>query len=219
MLLDAPPPLTTAPAILKRATPGWKRAVDLAGVAILMPLLMPLFAAVAVFIKVVSPGPVLFRQRRLGHGGETFWIYKFRTMHVSPVSRDQGHRDYLNRQAGSDAPNRKPDYLADLIPGGQLLRKLSIDELPQLLNVARGEMSLVGPRPDLMQIADYQPVQLRRFEVLPGMTGLWQVSGKNRLTFEQMIELDIRYIENRSLHLDLQILLRTVRVLVQERNE
>jgi lipopolysaccharide/colanic/teichoic acid biosynthesis glycosyltransferase len=204
------------PRIEKRGTPAWKRGLDLVGVAMALPLLTPLLMAVAIYIRLVSRGPVFFVQERVGYGGEDFRIFKFRTMHVSEVSRDETHRDYV---ANLDGELKKPDYKSDLIPGGDLLRKLSIDELPQLFNVLLGNMSLVGPRPDVLRLQDYQPDQLRRFEVLPGMTGLWQVSGKNRLTFQQMVDLDIRYIETRSLARDLKILARTVSVLLFERNE
>lgn len=220
MILQAPPaPSEVAIEICRREHPKWKRTLDLCVIAVFAPLLAPVLLMVALYIKAVSRGPVLFVQSRVGYGGDPFPIYKFRTMHVSEVSRDAMHRDYVASFAGGDAPLKKPDYQNDLIPGGELLRKLSIDEFPQLLNVLQGNMSLVGPRPDLMQIEDYKPRQLRRFEGLPGMTGLWQVSGKNRLTFEQMIQLDIEYLETRSLSQDLRILAKTVIVLLFESNE
>jgi lipopolysaccharide/colanic/teichoic acid biosynthesis glycosyltransferase len=193
--------------------------LDLCGVFIATPILAPLLAAVAVYVKFVSSGPILFVQSRVGFGGDDFRIYKFRTMHVAQISRDESHRDYVASRAGVDQPLRKPDYRNDLIPGGELIRKLSIDELPQLLNVIQGNMSLVGPRPDVLRLDDYEAWQQRRFEVLPGMTGLWQVSGKNRLTLDQMVDLDIEYIETRSLWKDLRIMARTVFVLLLDRNE
>lgn len=221
MILQAP---TVAPAefsyeIRKRNHPKWKRVLDLCGVAVIAPLLAPLLLAVAIYIRIVSRGPILFVQSRVGYGGDDFLIYKFRTMHVPKVSRDEMHRDYLVSRTGGDSPFEKPNYQSDLIPGGEWLRKFSIDEFPQLLNVFRGNMSLVGPRPDLMRLEDYQSWQLRRFEGLPGMTGLWQVSGKNRLTLEQMIDLDIEYLETRSLSQDLRIIAKTFNVLLFERNE
>lgn len=112
----------------------------------------------------------------------------------------------------------KPNFAGQFIPGGKFFRSWSIDELPQLINVLRGEMSLVGPRPDVLAWYDYDEWQLRRFETLPGLTGLWQVSGKNRLTFHRMIELDIQYVDSRSIGLDLWILLKTVRVLFSRDN-
>ena len=134
-------------------------------------------------------------------------------------NRDDEHRKYVTDCADASAPIRKPNHQSSLIPGGNLLRKLSIDELPQLLNVWQGTMSLVGPRPDVLLREDYTDPQLRRFEVPPGMSGLWQVSGKNELTFDQMIDLDTQYIDRQSLALDLWIITKTVKVLVFERNE
>ena len=208
-----------SPLIQKRHNPVWKRGLDICGAVVIAPLLAPLLLAVAFYIRLVSSGPVLFVQSRVGHGGELFRIYKFRTMHVSEVSRDQIHRDFVASYTGDDGAMKKPNYQHALIPGGDLLRKFSIDELPQLLNVIQGNMSLVGPRPDVLQLEDYEPQQLRRFEVQPGMTGLWQVSGKNRLSFDQMVELDLKYIDTRSLTKDLMIIARTVLVLQFERNE
>ena len=206
--------------IRKRSLPVWKRGLDLLGVVVIVPLLLPLLAVVAIYIKLVSRGPVLFVQSRVGFGGEDFRIYKFRTMHVPDESRDDRHRDYVSSLAQVDQTLSKPEYFRkDLIAGGEILRKWSIDELPQLINVVQGNMSLVGPRPDVLRLNDYDPWQLRRFEVLPGMTGLWQVSGKNRLTHNQMISLDIEYIESRSLKNDLKILARTVGVLLLDREK
>lgn len=193
--------------------------MDLVGVVLLAPLVVPVVLIVALLIKCVSRGPAFFVQSRLGHGGEYFRIYKFRTMHVTGTSRDASHREYVASHAGSNAPVTKPDYKDSLIFGGSLMRLTSIDELPQLLNILIGNMSLVGPRPDVLLREDYEAWQLRRFEVLPGMTGLWQISGKNRLTFDRMIELDIEYIDNQSLALDLKIMLKTFKVILSEPNE
>ncbi len=212
------PPLA-APQIPARRPPNWKRGLDWIGVLLLTPPLLPILILIALYIKVVSRGPVLFVQSRIGHGGEYFRIYKFRTMHVPRISRDREHRDYVASRSEADGPIKKPDHSDSLIPGGNWLRRTSLDELPQILNVLLGNMSLVGPRPDVLGIEDYQAGQLRRFEVLPGMTGLWQVSGKNNLSFEQMIELDIRYIEHQSLPQDLWILFKTVYILLVESNE
>lgn len=219
MILQAPPePLPTLH-VVKRATPRWKRRLDVCGALIVGAALFPLLALTALYIKLVSRGPVLFVQSRVGHGGELFRIFKFRTMHVPRISRDELHRDYVAQHSRLDGPLKKPAYQKELIWGGALLRKLAIDELPQLLNVLRGEMSLVGPRPDVLHLDDYEPSQTRRFEVLPGMTGLWQVSGKNRLTFERMIDLDIEYVETQSLKLDLRIMARTLLVLLRQSSE
>lgn len=218
-LLERPVTVEVDRSVFCRPTPRWKRVLDLAVVAVSAPLLAPLLGVVALYIKVVSPGPVLFRQSRVGYGGKPFTIYKFRTMHVALECRDEAHRSYVASHARAGSPIKKPENKSQLIPGGSLIRKLSIDEFPQLLNVFRGNMSIVGPRPDLLQVEDYQTWQLQRFEVLPGMTGLWQISGKNRLTFEEMVNLDIRYAHNRSIMGDLRIIVMTFKVLLTERNE
>lgn len=215
--LDSLPASQTT--VLRRRNPTWKRLLDIGVVLIWAPALVPLTLLIAAYIKLVSRGPALFIQSRLGHGAENFRIYKFRTMHVPDKSRDDEHRKYVASMNGNDGPVAKPDIRASLIPGGRLLRATSLDELPQLINVLNGTMSLVGPRPDLLQREDYAPEQLRRFEVVPGMTGLWQVSGKNRTSFDEMIDLDVRYIENQSLSTDLFILFKTVLVLLTEGNE
>ncbi len=199
-------------------TPWWKRGCDIVGASLLLCLLLPFLLAVACYIRIVSKGPALFFQRRVGEGGKHFNIIKFRTMDVRPEATAE-HRVYVERLTTQDAPIEKPDHTNRIIPGGNFLRRNSIDEFPQLLNVLIGTMSLVGPRPDLLEIEDYEPWQLRRFAVLPGMTGLWQVSGKNRLTFREMIQLDIQYVEARSFALDLRILLKTFSVVVQQDND
>lgn len=222
MILQTPPkPIQEEVAlhIKKRELPRWKRCLDICGVLLVAPLIAPLILIVGIYIKLVSRGPILFMQSRVGYGGEDFLIYKLRTMDVPDKCRNEKHRKYVVEHSVVDGPIKKPDFQDDLIPGGKLLRKLAIDELPQLLNVLRGSMSLVGPRPDLMQLEDYEPSQTRRFEVHPGMTGLWQVSGKNKLTFDQMIELDIEYVDTRSLLQDLMILAKTLVVLLMVRNE
>ncbi len=206
-------------AVMTRRHPAWKRGLDLSLTIVLLPTLAPILGLIALYIRCVSRGPVIFVQSRVGHGGESFRIYKFRTMRVSQKPRDKMHRQYVSVLATSHQPISKPSNQDDLIRGGRLLRKLSLDELPQLFNVLKGNMSLVGPRPDLLQLEDYTLLQARRFEVMPGMTGLWQVSGKNSLSFDQMIELDLRYIQNFSLFNDLRILLRTVFVLIKQHNE
>lgn len=218
-LLEIPVSAHVAPLIQRRATPRWKRGLDLVVVAIALPILTPLLLLVAAYIRVFSRGPILFLQSRVGYGGDLFTIYKFRTMHVAPQGREQVHRDYVAAHAGAGTPIKKPDCRTELIPGGKLIRALSIDEFPQLLNVWQGNMSIVGPRPDVMQIGDYEPWQLERFEVLPGMTGLWQVSGKNRLTLEEMVHLDVQYARHRSLFQDIKIIFKTFMVLLRERNE
>ena len=196
--------------------PSWKRAMDIVCILLAAPLLLPIGLLIGLVIKLASSGPVLFRQKRVGLQGELFVCLKFRTM---VVNADTGvHQGHLQNLMTSDRPMTKLDA-ADkrLIPGGRILRCLGLDELPQLINVLRGEMSLVGPRPCLPYEYDhYQAKHGRRFDTLPGLTGLWQVSGKNRTTFEQMINWDITYVETKSPALDLMIMLRTVpAILVQ----
>ncbi|MCU0714217.1 MAG: sugar transferase [Pirellula sp.] len=207
------------PSIDKRPMPAWKRALDIVLVLIALPILTPLLLLVAGYIRLVSAGPIFFIQSRVGHGGEDFRIIKFRTMVVPEVSRDASHREYVANRSQINEPLSKPNCKSELIRGGELIRKLSIDELPQIFNVLIGNMSLVGPRPDLLRLSDYEEWQAKRFEVLPGMTGLWQVSGKNSLSFDQMIDLDIKYVETMSLKQDLWIIARTFLVLLFERNE
>jgi lipopolysaccharide/colanic/teichoic acid biosynthesis glycosyltransferase len=180
--------------------------VTLASLALI--LMLPLLVAVAVWIKVVSQGPVFFRQLRYGLAGRPFQIWKFRTIRTDGAS--QTHCLHVSNLMASDGRLTKLDGDLAFIPGGRLLRKLGIDELPQLLNVLRGDMSLVGPRPDVLPLESYKTWQRHRFDVLPGITGLWQVSGKNQTTFSTMIWLDITYIRRRSILFDLLILLRTV---------
>ncbi|MCP5520987.1 MAG: sugar transferase [Verrucomicrobiales bacterium] len=182
-----------------------------------LPVLVPLAAFLALFIKAVSPGPVLFRQTRIGHRGRRFTCLKFRTMFQG--AETQVHEEHCRRLIQQGAPLAKLDGQKDprIIPGGRFLRLLGLDELPQLVNVWRGEMSLVGPRPCVPAEFDRSsPAQHRRLEALPGITGLWQVRGKNTTTFVRMIELDLEYIEKRCPAVDCGILLRTPAVIVAE---
>jgi len=197
----------------KRPAPTWKRFFDVVVSVGLAVVLSPLLVTIAIFIRCVSGGPVLFRQIRLGEMGNDFEILKFRTLYPSP-SATEDHRKFVSNLSAGNQIIEKPNLAGRLIPGGKFLRSWSLDELPQLFNIIRGEMSLIGPRPDVLQWHDYEEWQLKRFETLPGITGLWQVSGKNRLTFGQMIELDIEYVENQSLRLDFWIMLKTTRVLL-----
>lgn len=200
---------------------GWaKTALDLVASALGLILLSPLLALVALAIKVDSPGPVLFRQTRLGLNGVPFAMYKFRSMrsdsdseihrrYVETLIREGGEAEELKNTAGTYKLEGDPR----ITRVGAMLRATSLDELPQLINVVKGEMSLVGPRPPLPYEAElYTERHARRLEAVPGITGLWQVSGRNETTFEQMVDLDIAYIERRCLALDLRILARTVRV-------
>jgi lipopolysaccharide/colanic/teichoic acid biosynthesis glycosyltransferase len=209
-----------SPVLVCRATPLWKRVLDLLIIAALSPILLPIMAAIACHIKLTSKGPVLFCQRRLGFGGKHFTIFKFRTLKPeTEYCVTTNHRSYVAELVDSDQPAAKPDISRRLIRGGRFLRDASLDELPQLFNVLLGDMSVVGPRPDVLEWDDYKAWQLRRFEVAPGITGLWQVSGKNRLTFEEMVRLDIRYAETRSFQLDMWILWKTLAVVFGRGNK
>jgi lipopolysaccharide/colanic/teichoic acid biosynthesis glycosyltransferase len=188
--------------------PGWKRTMDIIGAILALVISLPLLVAVAAMIKCVSRGPVLFRQQRYGLDGKPFRLWKFRTIQSGEASAR--HQCHVTDLMATDAPLKKLDDELALIWGGSVLRKFGLDELPQLINVLKGEMSLVGPRPDVLPIDSYQPWQKDRFQALPGITGLWQVSGKNETTFSTMIRLDIAYIRQRSLWLDMVILLRTI---------
>ena len=194
-----------------RGLPPWKRTLDLTLILILFPGLLLLGCGVALVVMCGSRGPVLFRQRRVGHKGREFDCYKFRTMYVN--AETGSHRDYTRQLMNAESPMIKLDARRDprLAPLGALLRATGLDELPQLINVVRGEMSIVGPRPCIpYECEHYAPWQRRRFDAVPGLTGLWQVSGKNRTTFTQMIRLDIEYSERLSLWFDMKIILRTL---------
>lgn len=202
--------------ITSKKQPSWKRWLDLLGGTLLLAMVFPLLMVISIYIKCVSPGPVLFVQERIGAGGQRFKMFKFRTMHVA--HQGDTHRTYIASLIHSDAPAQKPEYNSRLIRGGATLRSLSLDELPQLFNVLLGNMSLIGPRPEVLQIEDYEAWQLRRFEVLPGISGLWQVSGKNRLTFNQMIRLDIQYVDELTFALDMKIAFKTLGVILHRSN-
>jgi len=199
--------------ILPDRAPVWKRTYDVFGSTVLFIALSPLFAAVALYIKIVSPGPVFFRQERIGYLGRPFTMIKFRTMRTGSDNVSI-HKDYLKGLISSDGKAMtKLDAGEDdrLIPLARILRGSCIDELPQLINVFKGEMSLVGPRPCLdYEAREFALWQRRRFLSVPGMTGLWQVSGKNRLTFQEMMRLDIRYASRKNAAMDLIISFKTV---------
>ncbi len=193
-----------------------KRLLDVSGALFGLALLTPLFLMVAALIKCVSRGPVFFKQERVGCDGRLFRMWKFRTYEVNADTKK--HREYVQSLIGasgeqadtSEAPMTKLDDAPGIIPMGNLLRKACIDELPQLINVLLGNMSLVGPRPALAyEVEQYVDWHRGRLNALPGMTELWKVSGKNRLTFNQMVRLDIRYAKEQSLWLDIKILLKT----------
>jgi lipopolysaccharide/colanic/teichoic acid biosynthesis glycosyltransferase len=191
--------------------PAWKRVFDVTCVLAALPVLIPAGIVIAVFIKIVSPGPAFFRQQRVGYLGRRFMCLKFRTMKVNADT--SVHQAHLRNLVTGNGPTRKLDCGGDsrLIRGGLLLRSLGADELPQLINVLRGEMSLVGPRPCTpYEFELFSAPHKRRCHALPGLTGSWQISGKNKTTFEEMMNLDLGYVEHSSLWLDLKIILLTL---------
>lgn len=200
--------------------PKWKRSLDLACIIFTLPLAIPLIAFVALWIRLVSHGPALFRQQRIGLGGKRFTLYKFRSMRHGASTAD--HEAHVEKLVESDCPMIKLDLLGDsrLIPGGRFLRTAGLDELPQLFNVLRGEMSLVGPRPCITEEYEYfTSSQRERFTVLPGLTGLWQVNGKNLTTFREMNVMDVHYARKATPVLDLIIMLRTPMALLRQMSE
>ncbi|MEI6127311.1 MAG: sugar transferase [Pseudomonadota bacterium] len=196
--------------------PLWKRLMDIAGSGIGILLLLPVFALLAAYIKIISPGPVFFTQRRVGFLGKPFICLKFRTMHVNTTAKV--HNNYFSMLMSSDVPMQKlDDKDPRILPFGTLLRKLGLDELPQLFNVLKGDMSLIGPRPCIpYEAEEYKIWQRRRFDAVPGLTGLWQVSGKNRTTFNQMMRYDINYAGNTNFLLDTKILLKTIPAIIDQ---
>jgi lipopolysaccharide/colanic/teichoic acid biosynthesis glycosyltransferase len=191
--------------------PTWKRALDISCILLAMPVVLPIGLLIVIYIKLVSPGPAFFRQKRVGLSGKNFMCLKFRTMKVNADT--SVHQAHLKNLITSNHPTKKLDYGGDkrLIFGGFILRSIGVDELPQLINILRGDMSLVGPRPCTpYEFELFQPRHKRRCEAQPGLTGLWQVSGKNRTTFEEQINLDLYYVEHRSLWLDIKIIALTV---------
>lgn len=178
----------------------FKRLIDLVGSGLGMLLLSPLIVVMVLFMKITMPGPILFKQERVGKGGVDFHIFKFRTMKVD------------------EEAERNLDFSKDenrITTLGKFLRRTKIDELPQLINVLIGEMSLVGPRPTVdVQVAEYTPIQMQRLQMKPGMTGLAQVNGNNSISWEQRIEYDLLYIQNYSILLDVKIMCKTVAIVL-----
>ena len=197
--------------------PHWKRLFDVFCILLTLPIWLPLLLLVMAWIKMVSPGPIFYRQQRVGYRGRLFMIFKFRTMHVNAETRS--HEQYFAHLMATDTPMTKLDALEDtrLIRCGRLLRATGLDELPQLFNVFRGDMSLVGPRPCLSNEYElYSPAQKQRVKAPPGLTGYWQVNGKNKTTFSEMIAMDIYYAEHMSVWLDLAIIFKTIPALAAE---
>jgi exopolysaccharide biosynthesis polyprenyl glycosylphosphotransferase len=190
-----------------------KNLLDRMGAMVVLLLTAPVLACIALAVRLDSPGPVLFRQQRVGQGGRAFTMLKFRTMVADAESRREALR---SRNQNSDGLLFKVTGDPRVTRVGRVLRRYSLDEIPQLLNVVSGRMSLVGPRPPLPEeVALYDDSVARRLLVKPGLTGLWQVSGRSDLTWEEAVRLDLRYVENWSLALDIQILWKTVSAVVR----
>jgi lipopolysaccharide/colanic/teichoic acid biosynthesis glycosyltransferase len=197
----------------RRLYPIVKRFIDLALASVALIALLPVFVVLALLVAIDSGLPVLYRQERVGRGGRRFTMLKFRSMHAD--ADIEVHVEYVRRLHRGEPPAAPGIYKlardSRVTPVGRLLRRTSLDELPQLVNVVRGDMSLVGPRPDVpYSVEAYAPWALRRLEVQPGMTGLWQVSGRAKLSIEDMLRLDVVYVDRCSLRLDLALLVRTI---------
>jgi lipopolysaccharide/colanic/teichoic acid biosynthesis glycosyltransferase len=232
-LLPAPAGTTTSPpdvragltdidVSFRRASRELKRSIDLVIASAALVLLSPLLLVVGLAIRLTSPGPALFRQTRIGYRGVPFVMFKFRTMQQD--SDDSIHRAFVTAMLSGEAvePSQDETYKLTDDPRvtrlGAYLRRLSIDELPQLINVLRGEMSMVGPRPALpWEVELFEPEHLIRFQVKPGITGLWQVSGRSEVSFSRALALDAEYAGRPSLGLDLAILLKTLLVVLRRR--
>ncbi len=198
--------------------PGYrfaKRSMDLVSAGLGLAITSPALLGIGLAVRLESPGPILFRQERVGLGGRVFTVYKFRSMYARA---DEGaHREYVRTLL---AGGRRREGEGTWVPiaadprvtrVGRFLRRAHLDELPQLLNILRGDMSLVGPRPPIpYEVELYEPWQLARLSVIPGLTGLWQANGWGRLSFEEGVKLDLEYVRRRSFWLDLRIVLRTI---------
>jgi lipopolysaccharide/colanic/teichoic acid biosynthesis glycosyltransferase len=210
-------PTAERPAALASAA---KRALDVALASVLLVASVPIWLVAALIIRTSSPGPVLFRQERLGVGATPFTCYKFRTMHHG--ASDGPHRALvaamLSSRDSSEAGHYKLNSDDRIIGAMRWMRRTSLDEIPQLINVLRGEMSIVGPRPPLpYEVEQYEPWQFERLHVRPGITGLWQVSGRNRLSYREMCALDVKYVRDWNFTSDLMIILSTPWVMFVDR--
>jgi exopolysaccharide biosynthesis polyprenyl glycosylphosphotransferase len=186
---------------------GLKRVLDVVVAVLMMIFLSPLIGLTALLVKITSPGPIFFGQTRVGKMGQPFTCYKFRSMYIDAEER----KKELMAQNEADGPVFKMKNDPRITPVGKYIRKLSIDELPQLWNVLKGEMSLVGPRPPVpSEVAEYEFDQLRRLHAVPGITGLQQVSGRSNLDFQRWVELDLQYIADQSFWNDIKILFKTI---------
>jgi exopolysaccharide biosynthesis polyprenyl glycosylphosphotransferase len=191
-----------------------KRTIDLIISVLALVVLSPLLLAVAIGIKLTSRGPVFFKQERVGLNGHSFYMFKFRSMIVNA----EKFKHSLMAQNQQSGPVFKMDRDPRVTPFGRFIRRHSIDELPQLINIIRGDMTIVGPRPALPQeVAQYKPWHRRRLSVLPGLTCTWQVSGRNHIPFEQWMEMDVAYVNTWSIRHDLFLILRTIPVVLSGR--
>ncbi len=207
---DIPSQVETGP------TPPAKRWLDMGVAGLMIGVLWPVFGLAALLIKLESPGPVMIKQKRVGLDGKTFYFYKFRSMHDRKKTDDLHERmptgDLKKRLL---SPRGRPRNATAI---GWTLRKTTVDELPQLLNVVRGEMSLVGPRPDIPEIVGHWPPEFRqRHQVKPGMTGLAQVNGRSDLTHYEKVKYDLRYVRHHPITLDLRILLKTIGLVISKK--
>jgi exopolysaccharide biosynthesis polyprenyl glycosylphosphotransferase len=207
---DDVPVLGLRPAMLTRWQRSLKRVFDLIIASALLVILLPVLLACALAVRLAGPGPILFRQQRVGQDGRIFWLHKFRSMTNDAEERLPA----LLALNDADGPHFKLDNDPRITPVGRLLRASSLDELPQLLDVLRGHMSLVGPRPlqcaEAAAVESLAPLARLRLKVKPGISGLWQVSGRHKLTFDDRLHYDLYYVENWSLSMDLFIILRTM---------
>jgi exopolysaccharide biosynthesis polyprenyl glycosylphosphotransferase len=193
---------------------GLKRALDTSVAALALVGVSPIMLITAFAVKLDSPGPVFFKQTRVGKWGATFGCYKFRSMYIDAEQRKQT----LMPKNEADGPVFKMKNDPRITRVGRFIRKMSIDELPQLINVLRGEMSLVGPRPPVpKEVAQYTVDQLHRLDVIPGITGLQQISGRSNLNFKRWVELDLQYISEQSFWKDIEILIKTIPAVLTSR--
>lgn len=218
----APLPAGAQPGVRRGVAAAAKRGLDITGSLALLTLFSPALLVIAAVVKCTSKGPILFQQTRVGHGARQFTMLKFRTMYAN--SDAAVHRDYVNAfikasGSGADGTMRKMDHDPRITPVGRVLRKTSLDELPQFINTLRGDMSLVGPRPPLpYEVEQYKSWHRRRvLDAKPGITGLWQVTGRSRTTFDEMVRLDLRYAKTPSVWTDIKILLATPHAVITGR--
>lgn len=220
--LVALPPAPATPAIrvndlrsfFLKPLPTWKRAMDILVSGLMLLILSPVFLAVAIAVRLSGPGPIIFRQPRAGRGGNPFMFYKFRTM----VPDAEALKAALRPANEAEGPVFKMRHDPRVTRVGRVLRKASLDELPQLWNVLKGDMSLVGPRPPTLdEVPSYAPWQARRLEMTGGITGIWQTSGRHEIGFTDWMRMDVRYSNHRSLGMDVKLLAKTVWAVVSGR--